>query len=179
MVSATVAPEATEPSVGGGAAYTVSDGSAPPTSPPTAVDATASAAGAAADERTTLTEKVASVMVLATAADAEGSEQGRVKIEPVAAKPGDGNVKEEGTPPIDDGGAGPRDDGGGVEAAKATGTGSTGGSSNPEGAVGCSGSVRSSPPSLSEWLKEVRANRVFPDGGGRCRKIEALGRRAG
>lgn len=103
------------------------------------------------------------MVVLATAADAEGSEQGRVKIEPVAAQPGDGDVKEEGTPPIDDSGAGPRDNGGGLEVAKATGTGSTGGSSNPDGAVGCSGSARSSPPSLSEWLKEVRANRVLPE----------------
>lgn len=159
------APEAAELNVGGRAAHIVSTGSASPASPPTAAAVTA-----------------ASVVVLATTADAEGSEQGRVKIEPAGAQPRDGDVKKESTSP-EDGGTGPRDNvgggGGGGEVAKPAGTGSTGGNGNPDWAVGFSASVRSSPPSLSEWLKEVGANRSSPDGGVQYRKIKAIARRAG
>ena len=110
----------------------------------------------------------------ATTVGEEGSEQGRVETEPVAAQPADG-AKQEGTPP-DDGGTSPRF-GGGVEVADPAGTGSAG-TGNPDGVVGCSTSVPSSPPSLSEWLNEVRANRVWPDGG-RCWKVEAIGTQPG
>ena len=159
-VSAMAAPEATEPDVGRGTAHIVSNGGAPPASPPTVVAVTATSVGA-----------------LATTADAERIEQVRVKIEPAAAQPRDGDVKKESTPP-EDGGAGPRDNGGGGgggggggrEVAKPAGTSSTGGSSNPDGPVGCFANVRPSPPSLSEWLKEVRANRASPDGGVQCPK---------
>ena len=201
--AAVVTPAPAKPDARGVADYIMSNGSSvfrasphPVADPATTASATA-AATASAGKLTTIAAPAAEAVLAAH------SERGHDEIAPVAARSGKGAKKEEIMPP-DDGGCGAPQDEGGAEVAKPAGTGSSSGSdrddgvapsrdggrakpastssagvSRPDGAEGRYAHVRASPPSLSEWLKEVRICHVFPGGGGGGRKSRRYGRRTG